>query len=49
MSDNEKLHHTLLEEALIMIRKYTNKYTDKLDDEDLYAMCVLIRNIEQHI
>ena len=49
MPVKEKIYHTLLEETLITLRRYVNKYIDELDDEDVYSICVLIKNIEQHI
>lgn len=49
MPINHEIYHTLLEETLIILRNHVNKYIDELDDEDVYSLCVLIRNIEQHI
>ena len=49
MPIKEKIYHTLLEETLIILRNHVNKYVDELDDEDVYTLCVLIRDIEQHI
>lgn len=49
MVNKEKIYHTLLEETLIILRKYIHSHINEMDDCDAYDICKLIRDIEQSI
>ena len=48
-SNKEKQYHTMLEDTVVLLRKYINTHVDEMDDLELLDICKLLRDIEQLI
>lgn len=49
MDKDKKILHDLLEQLLVETRTLTNKYSDKIDDNDLYSIYKIINKVEETI